>query len=353
MDNRFAPRRYGNQPRCAFGAPNLRLFLERQVLRSLPVCSQNMVAKKYRSFGCDHHSSTLLPVILCISGRWNVLLFRSAGDTQKVMFENATTPCSNSPLPPTPSSSSPWLTPFFSLCCCACECLHHPVGGIVGLAADPDFTENLLMRYLPKAKIDEIYEKGVATIAWGEVRAAVLYDTKEQLRVFFPSVVLRCKLEHSRRAFGYEALSLSFCQRGASACPAARARWWCWCIGGDTSFAALCLPLHLHGTRRWMYSPFRTSVDASVFSRNVHLNCNEQPSSFGCPPPPFSFFFGPAEVVPGEQGAHRRCEGQSGARGACGRPAHHLSSAVDTRVSELRSRPLSSLRREEYTPEFG
>lgn len=44
-----------------------------------------------------------------------------------------------------------------------------PVGGIVGLAADPDFTENLLMRYLPKAKIAEIYEKGVATIAWGEV----------------------------------------------------------------------------------------------------------------------------------------------------------------------------------------
>ena len=43
------------------------------------------------------------------------------------------------------------------------------VGGIVGLAADPDFTENLLMRYLPKSKIDEIYEKGVADIAWGEV----------------------------------------------------------------------------------------------------------------------------------------------------------------------------------------
>ncbi|CAN0226680.1 unnamed protein product, partial [Hapterophycus canaliculatus] len=42
------------------------------------------------------------------------------------------------------------------------------VGGIVGLAADPDFTENLLMRYLPKAKIAEIYDKGVATIAWGE-----------------------------------------------------------------------------------------------------------------------------------------------------------------------------------------
>lgn len=39
----------------------------------------------------------------------------------------------------------------------------------MGLAADPDFTENLLMRYLPKAKIDEIYTKGVATIAWGEV----------------------------------------------------------------------------------------------------------------------------------------------------------------------------------------
>lgn len=40
----------------------------------------------------------------------------------------------------------------------------------MGLAADPDFTENLLMRYLPKSKIDEIYEKGVADIAWGEVR---------------------------------------------------------------------------------------------------------------------------------------------------------------------------------------
>lgn len=43
----------------------------------------------------------------------------------------------------------------------------------MGLAADPDFTENLLMRYLPKAKIDEIYTKGVATIAWGEVCSAV------------------------------------------------------------------------------------------------------------------------------------------------------------------------------------
>lgn len=54
------------------------------------------------------------------------------------------------------------------------------------------------MRYLPKAKIDEIYEKGVATIAWGEVRGAVLCDTK-QLSVFFR---LSCdaKLEHSRQA---------------------------------------------------------------------------------------------------------------------------------------------------------
>lgn len=48
--------------------------------------------------------------------------------------------------------------------------LHLPsVAGIVGLAADPDFTENLLMRYLPKPKIKEIFEKGVATISWGRV----------------------------------------------------------------------------------------------------------------------------------------------------------------------------------------
>eukprot|EP00903_Cladosiphon_okamuranus_P010569 g9994.t1 len=59
------------------------------------------------------------------------------------------------------------------------------VGGIVGLAADPDFTENLLMRYLPKAKIDEIYNKGVATIAWGErsypVSKALIEDAKDNL----------------------------------------------------------------------------------------------------------------------------------------------------------------------------
>ncbi|CAB1107892.1 unnamed protein product [Ectocarpus sp. CCAP 1310/34] len=59
------------------------------------------------------------------------------------------------------------------------------VGGIVGLAADPDFTENLLMRYLPKAKIDEIYEKGVATIAWGErsypVSKVLIEDAKDNL----------------------------------------------------------------------------------------------------------------------------------------------------------------------------
>ena len=57
------------------------------------------------------------------------------------------------------------------MCCDVMSC--YAVGGIVGLAADPDFTENLLMRYLPKAKIDEIYTKGVATIAWGEVRYGV------------------------------------------------------------------------------------------------------------------------------------------------------------------------------------
>lgn len=59
------------------------------------------------------------------------------------------------------------------------------VGGIVGLAADPDFTENLLMRYLPKSKIDEIYEKGVADIAWGErsypVSKVLIEDAKDNL----------------------------------------------------------------------------------------------------------------------------------------------------------------------------
>ncbi|CAM9287147.1 unnamed protein product [Pylaiella littoralis] len=59
------------------------------------------------------------------------------------------------------------------------------VGGIVGLAADPDFTENLLMRYLPKAKIAEIYEKGVAEIAWGDrsypVSKELIEDAKDNL----------------------------------------------------------------------------------------------------------------------------------------------------------------------------
>ncbi|CAM9409424.1 unnamed protein product [Discosporangium mesarthrocarpum] len=59
------------------------------------------------------------------------------------------------------------------------------VGGIVGLAADPDFTENLLMRYLPKAKIDEIFENGVATITWGQatypVSKALIEDARKNL----------------------------------------------------------------------------------------------------------------------------------------------------------------------------
>lgn len=63
------------------------------------------------------------------------------------------------------------------------------VGGIVGLAADPDFTENLLMRYLPKAKIDEIYTKGVATIAWGEVCTGVWCRNMDVC--FTPHVVSR------------------------------------------------------------------------------------------------------------------------------------------------------------------
>jgi len=41
------------------------------------------------------------------------------------------------------------------------------VCGIVGLAADPDFTEDLLMKYLSEEEISSIMENGIHTIKWG------------------------------------------------------------------------------------------------------------------------------------------------------------------------------------------
>lgn len=40
----------------------------------------------------------------------------------------------------------------------------------------------------------------------------------------------------------------------------------------------------------------------------------------------------PTAIVPGKQGSHRRRQGQPGAGRACRRSAHHLPSAIDTRV---------------------
>lgn len=41
------------------------------------------------------------------------------------------------------------------------------VAGIVGMAADPDFTEELLWKKLPEETKTEIMEKGVADVKWG------------------------------------------------------------------------------------------------------------------------------------------------------------------------------------------
>ncbi|CAM9186478.1 unnamed protein product [Chrysoparadoxa australica] len=41
------------------------------------------------------------------------------------------------------------------------------VAGIVGLAADPDFTENLLWKYLSEETKEEVNTKGVSLITWG------------------------------------------------------------------------------------------------------------------------------------------------------------------------------------------
>lgn len=125
-------------------------------------------------------------MILCISGRWNVLLLCSAGDTQIVLFEHAITATCQLPTPTHPLFLLTLVDAVsVSITDRVCECLLHPVGGIVGLAADPDFTENLLMRYLPKAKIDEIYDKGVATIAWGEVNMLLCCMTRRSSCVFY------------------------------------------------------------------------------------------------------------------------------------------------------------------------
>ncbi|CAN0216545.1 unnamed protein product, partial [Phaeothamnion confervicola] len=42
------------------------------------------------------------------------------------------------------------------------------VCGLVGLAADPDFTESLLWKYLPEEKKAEIMEKGTSNVTWGK-----------------------------------------------------------------------------------------------------------------------------------------------------------------------------------------
>mmetsp|Transcript_24323 Transcript_24323/g.38512 ORF Transcript_24323/g.38512 Transcript_24323/m.38512 type:complete len:340 (-) Transcript_24323:446-1465(-) len=59
------------------------------------------------------------------------------------------------------------------------------VSGIVGLAADPDFTEDLLMKYLSEDEINKIMENGVHTIKWGAtsypISKRLLEDGRENL----------------------------------------------------------------------------------------------------------------------------------------------------------------------------
>ncbi|CAM9696457.1 unnamed protein product [Ascophyllum nodosum] len=63
--------------------------------------------------------------------------------------------------------------------------LPNKVTGIVGLAADPDFTHNLLLRYLPRNKMEEIETKGMAIIEWGQtsypVTKRLIEDASENL----------------------------------------------------------------------------------------------------------------------------------------------------------------------------
>ncbi|KAH8094349.1 mycophenolic acid acyl-glucuronide esterase [Aureococcus anophagefferens] len=62
--------------------------------------------------------------------------------------------------------------------------MRHPdlVGGVVGLAADPDFTEELLLKRLPQDVIDRIME-GMEEVTWGDktypITKALIEDARE------------------------------------------------------------------------------------------------------------------------------------------------------------------------------
>lgn len=59
------------------------------------------------------------------------------------------------------------------------------VSGIVGMAADPDFTEELLWKKLPEATKEKIMREGVADITWGTevypISRALIEDGRENL----------------------------------------------------------------------------------------------------------------------------------------------------------------------------
>ena len=79
------------------------------------------------------------------------------------------------------------------------------VSGIVGLSADPDFTEELLWKTLPEDKKQEIMNKGVAEITWGtekyKISRKLIEDGRENLllRGQPGSIPVRCpvRLVHS------------------------------------------------------------------------------------------------------------------------------------------------------------
>ena len=59
------------------------------------------------------------------------------------------------------------------------------VSGVVGLSADPDFTEELLWKSLPEDKKNEIMTEGVAEITWGndkyKISKKLIEDGRENL----------------------------------------------------------------------------------------------------------------------------------------------------------------------------
>lgn len=67
------------------------------------------------------------------------------------------------------------------------------VGGIVGIAADPDFTEDLLLKRLPEDAITEIME-GCKMVEWGETRYPIsrnlVVDARKHLMLDGPDRVL-------------------------------------------------------------------------------------------------------------------------------------------------------------------